>query len=159
MNKSIVVYYTWSGKTKKMAEIIARQTGADLLEIKPETPYTENYNQVVAQAKREIGAGYHPAICPDDVELDAYDVVYIGTPIWWGTMAPPLATYLETHHFSGKTVMPFSTHGGGGKGHSDRDIASMCGGAQMMEMYTAYEGGGRAAEKEIAEWIHRNKCD
>ncbi len=157
MKKSVVVYYTWSGKTKKMAEIIAGKTGADLVEIKLEEPYTENYNEVVAKAKKEINEGYRPVICPTDVELERYEVVYVGTPIWWGTMAPPLASYLEANNFNGKTVMPFSTHGGGGKGHSDRDIAKLCQGAKIMEMYTVYEGGGCFAEKEISEWIQKNK--
>lgn len=91
--KSLIVYYTWSGKTKGMAEIIARLTGADLLEIKPETPYTTDYNKVVEQAKKEIREGYRPIIAPVHAELELYHVIYIGTPIWWGTMAPPLAAF------------------------------------------------------------------
>ena len=59
-------------------------------------------------------------------------------------------------HGSGKTVMPFSTHGGGGKGHSDRDIAKLCPNAKVLDMYTAYEGGGRSAKKEITAWIKKN---
>ena len=115
MKNSVVVYYTWSGKTKRMAEIIAEQTGAELVEIKPETPYTTDYNRVVT-----------------------------------------LATFLEQQDFTGKTVMPFSTHGGGGKGHSDRDLAKLCKGAEMKPMYTAYEGGGQAAKQEMAQWIREN---
>lgn len=71
-------------------------------------------------------------------------------------MAPPLAAFLNKNDFSGKTVMPFSTHGGGGKGHSDRDIEKMCVGANVKAMYTAYEGGGAVAEKEMAAWIKNN---
>ena len=155
--KSLIVYYTWSGKTKGMAEIIARLTGADLLEIKPETPYATDYNKVVEQAKKEIREGYRPIIAPVHAELELYHVIYIGTPIWWGTMAPPLAAFLEEHDFGSKIIMPFSTHGGGGKGHSGHDRAKLCHGAQLMEMYTAYEGGGRTAEKEIFGWIQKNK--
>ena len=64
MKNSVVVYYTWSGKTKRMAEIIAEQSGAELVEIKPETPYTTDYNRVVTQAKEEIRQNKRPAICP-----------------------------------------------------------------------------------------------
>lgn len=154
--KSVILFYTWSGQTKKMAEIIAKKTGADILEIKASTPYSQTYDAVVKQAKDEIRKGFLPEINDTDCDLSRYDVIYIGTPIWWGTMAPPLATFLNSHDFSGKIVMPFSTHGGGGKGHSDRDIAKLCAGAEVKEMYIAYEGGGNKAEKEISRWIADN---
>lgn len=156
MSNSIIIFYTWSGHTKRLAEIIANLTGADLLEVEPVTTYTQNYNMVVNQAREEIKKGYLPEIKTVECDLSQYEVVYIGTPIWWGTMAPPLATFLNRQDFSGKTIMPFSTHGGGGKGHSDRDIEKMCAGAYVKTMYTAYEGGGGTAQKEISTWIHKN---
>lgn len=156
MSKSIVIFYTWAGHTKEMVKIIAAQTDADILEVLPVTPYSTNYGTVVDQAKKEINAGFHPPIKKMDYDLSAYDVVYIGTPIWWGTMAPPIATFLSENDLSGKTVMPFSTHGGGGKGHSDKDIAKLCPNATVLDMYTAYEGGGRSAEKEITAWIKKS---
>ncbi|WP_081410954.1 flavodoxin [Desulfotruncus alcoholivorax] len=93
MSNSIVVYYTWAGHTREMAKIIAAQIGADVREVLPETPYTTNYSAVVEQAKKEINAGFRPPIKKLDLDLSKYDVVYIGTPIWWGTMAPPIATF------------------------------------------------------------------
>lgn len=80
MSKSVVVFYTWSGHTKKMAEIIANHTGADLLEVEPVTAYSQNYNTVVNQAKNEIKKGYLPEIKPVECDLSQYDEVYIGTP-------------------------------------------------------------------------------
>lgn len=150
---SIVLFFTWSGQTRKMAEIIARKTGADQWEIKPAAPYSQEYDSVVKQAKDEIRKGSLPEIHDIKCDLRRYDVIYIGTPIWWGTMAPPLASFLNAHDFSGKIVMPFCSHGGGGKGHSDRDIAKRCAGAEVREMYSAYEGGGDQAEQEISRWI------
>lgn len=139
-----------------MAEIIASQTGADLLEIEPVMPYVQNYDLVVKQAKQEIQQEYLPEIKNTECDLRQYDVIYVGTPVWWGTMAPPLAAFLNTYDFGGKKVMPFCTHGGGGKGHSDRDIEKLCAGAEVRNMYVAYEGGGSKAEKEIAAWIAEN---
>lgn len=154
--KSVVLFYTWSGQTKKMAEIIAKKTGADMLEIKPRTRYPQAYDAAVKQAKDEIQRGFLPEINNTDCDLSRYDIIYTGTPIWCGTMAPPLASFLNSHDFSGKIVMPFSSHGGGGKGHSDRDITSLCAGAEVKEMFAAYEGGGNKAEKEISRWIADN---
>ena len=151
--KSIVVFYTWSGRTREMAEEIHRQTGADLLEVQPETPYSQNYHEVTMQAKDEIRRGYLPPLQNAECDLTAYEVVYVGSPIWWGTIAPPLATFLTNHDFDGKIVMPFSTHGGGGKGHSDKDIGKLCANTRVMKMFTVYEGGGASLSHDIAGWI------
>lgn len=151
--KSIVFFYSWAGHTEEMAGIIASKAGADIREIKPKTQYPKDYNKVVAQAKAEINKGFMPPIEKVNCELSVYDIIYIGTPIWWGTMAPPLAAFLHENDFSGKIIMPFSTHGGGGKGSSDSDIAKMCSGATVKDMHTTYEGGGRKADAEISAWL------
>ena len=107
MNKSIIIYYTQAGHTKAMAEIISNLTEAALLEINPTTPYSDNYNAVVAQVKKEIQDGYLPSIKTADYDLTRFDTIYIGTPIWWGTMAPPHASFLNEQDFRGKTIMPW----------------------------------------------------
>ncbi len=155
MRKSLIVYYSWSGRTREMAEKIAAQTGADLLEICPQEDYPRDYSAVVAQAKEEIRRKEHPPIVPTGAAVAAYEVIFVGTPIWWGTMAPPVATFLQQADLHGKTVMPFSTHGGGGKGRADRDIARACRGATVLDMYTAYEGGGKQAAADIAAWLQQ----
>ena len=139
MMNSIVLYYTWSGKTREMAQIICEFTGADKEQIVPQIPYSSHYSEVVIQAI--------------DIDFSKYDVIYIGTPIWWGTMAPPVATFLSQTDLHDKIIMPFSTHGGGGKGHADRDIKNLCKGAEVKDMFTAYEGGGRLAKRDIGKWI------
>ncbi|MCD8350180.1 MAG: NAD(P)H-dependent oxidoreductase [Planctomycetaceae bacterium] len=154
--KSVVVFYSWSGRTKEMARAIADATGADLVEIEPEMPYSQDYNTVVNQAKKEIQTDTVRPFKPVDVDIKQYDTVFLGSPVWWGTMAPPLAAFIKTVDWNGKTVMPFSTHGGGGKGHTDSDMKKACSGALFKKMYTAYEGGGAAAGTEIAAWIAEN---
>lgn len=154
--KSIIVYYSWAGHTKAMANIIQQLTGADLLEIQPKNPYSKNYNECVNLAKKEIREGYLPPIQNIACDFIKYDVVFVGTPIWWGTMAPPLATFLHENKLDGKTIMPFTTHGGGGKGHSDKDLERLCPGSMVISMYTTYEGGGRNAETEIETWLRQN---
>ena len=153
MMNSIVLYYTWSGKTREMAQIICELTGADKEQIVPQIPYSSHYSEVVNQAKKEIKEGHLPFIQAIDIDFNKYDVIYIGTPIWWGTMAPPVATFLSQTDLHDKIIMPFSTHGGGGKGHADRDIKNLCKGAEVKDMFTAYEGGGRLAKRDIGKWI------
>lgn len=148
--KSLVVYYSWSGRAQGMAEAIGKQVGADVVVLVPEQPYPKDYNACTAQAKDEINNGYRPPIKPTGIDLAKYDVVYVGSPIWWGTIAPPVATFLASQTWTGKVVKPFTTHGGGGKGRSDTDIAALAKGATVKEMFTTYEGN---MDDKFAAWV------
>lgn len=110
--KSLIVYYSHSGTTRRLAELITRETGGDLLELVPETAYPQDYNAVVAQAKRELQSGHRPALKTALPDLSAYDMVFVGTPNWWSSPAPPVLTFLEQADAKGATVAPFCTHGG-----------------------------------------------
>lgn len=156
MNKSLVVYYTWSGHTKRMAELIASKTNADILELKPELPYSNNYNTVVDQAKMEIRKGYMPPLQKFNIDLNVYNVIFVGTPNWWSTMAPPLATFLSQNNFNSKIIVPFASHGGGGKGHIEKNIISLCPNSKVLGIWAAYEGGNSGTDKEIHEWLREN---
>ncbi len=113
MKKMAVIYYSWSnGNTKRIAERLSKGTGADLIRIDTAKPYEGSYEDVVAQGKREVNEGYKPQIKPIGVDLSQYDVIAVGTPTWWYTMAPAVHTFLEQTDFTGKTVIPFMTNGG-----------------------------------------------
>lgn len=141
---TLIAYYSWHGNTRKIAEMIADETGGDLFEIKPKVPYTTDYSQCVKQVKEEIYAGFRP-------ENDSYNTIFIGTPIWWYTMAPPVATFLESFDTAGKTVIPFHTHGGGGT--FEKDVAALCPDAVMKRGISIVNSGdGRTAE-EIRKWL------
>ena len=152
MAKSIVVYYSWAGHAKEMAQALASQTGADLAELRPALPYSKDYGQVVRRAKEEILQGMRPDLLPPLPDLTPYDRVYVGTPIWCGTMAPPLASFLALQTWEGKRVFPFCTHGGGGKGRCEQDIRALCAGAQVAEMFSAREGDAAAALQALKAW-------
>lgn len=151
--KSIVVYYSASGNTKIVAEKIQRAAGADIQEIKPITPYVESYNELLKEAKGEIQKGVKRPIHP--IDLSSYDVIYIGSPVWWGTVAPPLMTLIDENNLTGKIIAPFITHGGGGKGHSDRDLERACPDSTVTETLEIYGSGNRNSEKEIEEWLKK----
>ena len=110
----LVAYFSWSGNTAEMAAYIAGRTGGDLLEIQPETPYPEDYGECgdVALAERDSGA--RPAIANLPENLDGYDTLFIGYPIWNADLPMPLYTFLETYDFGGAVIVPFTVHGGSG---------------------------------------------
>ena len=87
--------------------------------------YPGSYNTIVEQAKKEIQAGYRPVLKTGINYIKNYDMIFVGTPNWWSTIAPPIATFLENYNLTGKTVVPFCTHGRGGFGHIESDIATL----------------------------------
>ena len=164
MKKMLVVYYSWSnGNTKQIAEQLAKATGAALAEIDTVQPYTGSYDEVVDQGQREVNAGYKPEIKPLTVNIQDYDVIAVGTPTWWYTMAPAVLTFLSAQDFTGKTVIPFMTNGGW-PGHVIKDMKANCKGAEFAhEMEIQFDSTGGAhletPEKKIDAWIEAVKKD
>jgi len=151
-NDILIAYYSWSGNTRKIAEHIARETGGTLFEIEPAQAYTTDYNAVVAQAKEEMKAGFRPELKAMP-KITSYTVVFLGTPIWWHTMAPPMAAFIDRFDLSRKTVAPFHTHGGGGGGSFEKDIARMCPDSTFKEGFGVYNSGGRETIAQIGSWL------
>lgn len=151
--KSLIVYYSHSGTTRRLAELIAKETGGDLLELVPETAYPQDYNSVVAQAKRELQSGHRPALKTALPDLSAYDMVFVGTPNWWSSPAPPVLTFLGQVGQSGVQIAPFCTHGGGGSGHIRRDMEKAGHGAALLPELSVYGGDRRAAD--IQKWLKK----
>jgi flavodoxin len=131
--KILIAYYSRSGVTGRVAKQIQSATGGDLFEIKVQTPYPPDYSDVVQQAKQEIEAKYKPPLLNDLPDVSSYDMIFIGSPNWWSTIAPPVAAFLSGDSFSGKTVAPFITHGGGGLAGCVADIKALCPGANVGE--------------------------
>ncbi|MBP0982475.1 MAG: NAD(P)H-dependent oxidoreductase [Oscillospiraceae bacterium] len=154
--KSLVVYFSCTGNTKSVAEKIAQLKGADLYEIVPAEPYTNedlNYNNNSYRANREMDdPSARPAIGSNTVDISAYDTVYIGYPIWWGTMPRIINTFLDTYDLSGKTVMPFCTSGGSGVSKTVSDIKAEEPAADVRDGLRA----SGSSDSSIDEWISRN---
>jgi flavodoxin len=125
MGKNLIVYYSYTNNTKKIAEKIQKATGADICEIETVKPYIGDYNSVVEQGKQEIDHGFKPEIKPLSVNLGDYDTIIIGTPVWWYTYAPAVLTFLSEYDLSGKTIIPFVTNGGW-IGHTIKDVEMVC---------------------------------
>jgi flavodoxin len=123
--KVLVVYFSHSGNTREVANQIHEKVGGDILEIRPEEPYPRDYEAVKDRARQELKGNYRPKLKTKVANMEAYDVVFIGYPIWWGTMPMPIAAFLSEYDLSGKTIVPFCTHLGSGLGRSVTDIAKL----------------------------------
>ncbi len=149
----LIVYFSRSGNTRRIAELIHQKVGGTLYEIQVRVPYPDAYNAVVDQAKQEIQAGYKPALRSTLDDVEAYDTIFIGSPNWWNTIAPPVATFLSEYDLSGKTVVPFCTHGGGGLGQIGRDIAKLCPQSTVLSSFEIYGSGRGDAQARVSAWL------
>lgn len=104
--KTLILFYSYGGNTRKIAEMIQQETGSDLEEIKTAFPYEGDYNSVVNQGQREVNSGFMPEILPLKADITTYDQIILGTPVWWYTFAPAMKTFLHENDLSGKTIYP-----------------------------------------------------
>ena len=148
--KVLIAYYSHSGNTKTVAEKIKNITGGDIFEIQTKIPYPEDYNTVVNLAKEEKQQNKLPELA-NDISTDGYDLIFLGTPVWWYTASGPVKKFLSLHNFDGKIVVPFCTHGGGGASDTYADIQKLAPGAKVLQGYTSYERS--AKDSEIESWI------
>mgnify|MGYP001772922647 CR=1 FL=1 len=155
MAKILIVYYSWSGNTRRVAQVIQGYVGGDLVELIPEQPYPTSYQETVRQAKREIQSGYLPPLKTKVENIEQYDIVFIGSPNWWGTIAPPVTSFLSSHSLSGKTIAPFITHGGGGRGRSIEEIKRLCPNSKILPEFVVYGSGGRDLQQKVQSWLQK----
>lgn len=141
-DRSLVVFFSYSGNTRRLAKRIQTQCDGDLFELLPVVPYPMDYGAVVKQAKREIREGYLPDLEGLPKEIGEYSHIYVGTPNWLNTMAPPLAAFLSLYDCSDMEIDPFCTHGGGGPGRIQMAVRQLCPRAKIGDCLAV--GGSRA---------------
>lgn len=151
--KVLTLYYSYTGNTKKIAEMLRKKVGGDIAQIDTVTPYADDYDTVVSQAQREINMGYTPKLKPLHVNLDDYDTILLGTPVWWYTFAPAIKTFLMQNHLTGKSLYAFITDGGW-IGHTVEDIVSHSKGAKLKSFIDIKFNGEDLAipESDILRW-------
>jgi flavodoxin len=143
------------GNTEVVANMIQKKTGGDMFHIESVTAYPKDYTEATEAAKNELRAKARPKLTGQVENMGAYDVIFVGYPNWWGTMPMPVFTFLESHDFSGKTIVPFCTHEGSGMGHSEKDIAKACPKATVFEGLAIHGASASFAESEVSNWIDR----
>lgn len=152
--KVLVVYYSRSGNTSELANQIHKMVGGDIVEIQTVNSYPSEYDAVVKQAKQEIETGYKPALKTKIDNIKSYDVIFVGSPIWWGTIAPPVATFLSENDLSGKTIVPFVTHAGSGLAQSAEDITKLCPQATILGGIAVFGKNVKSSQNELSTWLH-----
>ncbi len=158
--KVLVAYFSATNNTKGVAEKLAAGLGADLYEITPAEPYTSedlNYGNSDSRSSKEMNdPNARPAISGSVKNMEQYDVVFVGYPIWWGEAPRIMSTFIESYDFSGKTVVPFCTSGSSGFGSSDQALRAAASGAKWLEGRRFAAG---ASADEVMEWANGLEID
>ena len=154
--KMLVLYYSQTSNTKQVAEAIAQRLNADMEEIVPVQPYDGDFNATIERCIQEREQGVTPDIQDLKADLANYDVVFIGYPVWFGTYAPPVVTFLNNVDLSGKKVVPFCTFGSGGLESSAADLAKAQPKADIVEGYGVRAARLEAMPEEVDQFLKAN---
>ena len=153
MSKILVAYFSASGVTRRVAEQLAELAGADLFEIRPAVPYTAadlDWTNKKSRSSVEMSnPNSRPKIAEKAVNIENYDTIFIGFPIWWYVAPTIVNTFVESYDFSGKTIVPFATSGGSGMGRTVEVLKALCPNAN-------WEKGkmlNRVSDKELKDWL------
>ena len=157
--KVLIAYFSWGGNTRGIAKEIEKQTGADLFEITMVTPYSTSYNTVLSEAQADQNAQARPELATHVEDMSQYDTILLGYPNWWASIPMPVASFLEEYDFSGKTIIPFCSHGGGRFGQSLTAIAKLVPDAVMGDALSVHYSGGATLEKDVAGWLESNDIE
>lgn len=149
----LIAYFSKTGNTETIANMIAEQTGGELFKVETVTPYPEDYDETVDIAREEQDNDARPELSTHVEDMSQYDVIYLGYPNWWGTMPQAMFTFLEEYDFSGKTIIPFCTHGGSALGRSEGDIAGLVPDAELLEGLAVSGSRADSAEADVQAWI------
>lgn len=141
-SRPLIVSYSYSGNTHQIARKIQRVTGGDWSEIHPWQPYPMAFPELLKQVKREVQSGYHPRLLPSACSPRPYQVIFVGSPNWCETIAPPLASWLYKNNLDRKIILPFYSHCGWGIGDLCGDIAKLCPKADVREALSVIDDGG-----------------
>lgn len=141
--KALVLYYSQTGNTQAVAELIASITGADIEVIVPVVPYDGDYAATIERAGNELFGKNFPEVQPVVTDIAKYDVIFLGFPVWYGTYAPPVETVLNTLDLAGKKIIPFCTFGSGGIDTSSKNLAEKLAESEILPGY-----GVRAARMD-----------
>ncbi|ACO79410.1 flavodoxin protein [Azotobacter vinelandii CA] len=152
-SRTLVAYFSRSGNTRVVAGLIHRSLRTDLFEIRPATPYPEDYLETVELARQERDSGRERALEAKVSNMADYDTVFLGFPIWGETAPPVIRAFLSAHDLSGKTLIPFVTHGGYGLGNSRSVLASHAPKARLRDGFVMEADQERRTMNQVNDWL------
>lgn len=141
------------GNTRVAAQMMEDMTGADVFRIETVNPYPYNHMETVTLAQEEQKENARPELKGNEIDIEPYDTIILGYPNWWGTMPMAVFTFLESHDFAGKTILPLCTHEGSGMGHSEADIKAVCPDARVERGLAITGCKVSKAGKNIEKWL------
>ena len=153
--KILIVYFSHTGNTRTIAGYIHDTVKSDLVEIETVDTYTDDYDTLLAQIREEVATEYCPPLTTRIEDIDLYDVIFIGYPIWVETAAPPIRSFLTTHDLAGKTVVPFCTSGTSSAEASYRLIRSLCPQSTVLEGIQIRRGTYDTAYDRVIAWLQK----
>ena len=154
---ALVAYMTRTGNTQVIAGQIRRALQADIFEITPRDAYPDDYEETVAQAHKERDSGYEPPLAGDLPGIARYETVFLGFPIWGMTAPPLIRSFLSAHGLSGKTLVPFITHGGYGTGESLTVVREKAPGAQILKAFVMEADQERRTLERVTGWLGQTR--
>lgn len=156
ITRILIAYFSRTGNTREIANRIHENVGGNLFEIVTVDPYPKDYNATVDKAKQEQVNNCRPPLVTEVENIDTYDVVFVGYPNWWGTMPMAVFTFLEAYDFSGKTIIPFCTHGGSRLGRSVEDITATCPKSIILDGLAIREADAKNAQPDVVSaWLRK----
>lgn len=162
--KSIIIYFSRAdenyavgyidkGNTEIVAEYIRDLTGADMFKVERKTPYAKDYNTCIRESQIEQQNDSRPELVRMLDSIDAYDVVYVGAPVYWGVMPQPMVTQLEKLNWNGKIVRPFTTHEGSGLANIPNQLKSICKGATVESGLAIRGANAKSSKNTVEKWV------
>ena len=154
----LVVYFSYTGNTRMIANKIKEKINCDILEIKTVIPYSSDYDTVVNDEQNGEASNHLPEIQEINVDLNKYDEIILGTPVWWYRSAPAIRTFLTKNNLKGKTIKPFATNAGW-LGRTFKEIEKLCPDSNvesgMNIVFKSYSSNLVTSEEEINNWINK----
>lgn len=156
MSKKIVIYFSYTGNTRKIANKIKENLNCDILELTTVIPYSNDYQKVVDEEQNKEGSNHTQEINKINIDLDKYDTIILGTPVWWYTIAPAIRTFLKSNDLTGKNIIPFATNAGW-LGKTFYEIRKLCPNCnienEMNIVFESYSDKLKTNIEEIDKWI------
>lgn len=153
----LVAYYSLTGKTENTAKAIANASGGTLYQIQVDKAYPDNKKERRKILEQEMEQNYLPPLKPTNINPENYDIIFLGSPVWGNHISQPIKSFLSLYNLSGKKVIPFVTHSGGGRGQSFNDVASLCTGC-IVDM-DGWSSWGSGVGKKLTKWTQQQIQD